>query len=246
MGRTRQILSHHAHDLRELLHQRGLVLEAAGGIDQRDVGTSRDCCLHCVERHRRGVAAVGARDDVAARALAPALELLAGRSTKGVASTENDVAPKRTVTGGQLADRGRLAGAVDAEHQHDVRLGGEGERLAGRLDRSELLRHRRAQHRAHLIRVTTRRFALHAREQVFGRADTEVGPEQQRFELTEHGFVDPPRAEQATQPAHQRLLRPRQALCERGAARRLRYRGRRRLGCTGRRRLECGGRRRLG
>ena len=55
--RARAARADHARDLAELLHQRLLRLEAAGGVDDRDVGAARERGLHGVEGDRRRIAA---------------------------------------------------------------------------------------------------------------------------------------------------------------------------------------------
>ena len=70
---ARRFAADDAHDLRELLHQRLLRLQAARGIEDRDVDATRDGGSDGVERHCRGVAAIRARNHLAARALAPGL-----------------------------------------------------------------------------------------------------------------------------------------------------------------------------
>src|SRR5207253_2108200 len=70
-----------------------------------------------VEGDRGRVAAALGADEVRARARRPDLELLLCRGAKGVRGGDDDRAPVLAELGGELADRGRLAGAVDADDQ---------------------------------------------------------------------------------------------------------------------------------
>ena len=58
-------------DLAELVHEAGLVLQAAGGVDEHRVDAVVDAVLDRVERHARGVTALGAADDLDARRARP-------------------------------------------------------------------------------------------------------------------------------------------------------------------------------
>ena len=56
-------------------------------------------------------------------ALGPDLQLLGGGGAEGIGGAEEDLLPLLLQLVGQLADRRRLADAVDADHQNDRRLG---------------------------------------------------------------------------------------------------------------------------
>ena len=109
-------------DLAELVHQAGLVLQPAGGVDEHGVDAAVDACLHGVERDARRVAALGAAHDLDADPLAPGGQLVDGGGAEGVGGTEHDGAVLGDQDPGQLADGGGLAGAVDADHEDDARL----------------------------------------------------------------------------------------------------------------------------
>ena len=113
----------HAADLRQLLHQMRLVLEAAGGVDDQHVLAGRGRLLDAVEDDSGGVAAFLAGDDRRADAVAPDLQLLDRGGAEGVAGGEQDAIILLLQPMAELADGGRLAGAVDADHQDDVRAG---------------------------------------------------------------------------------------------------------------------------
>ena len=119
LGHRRQLLDDPL-DLAELVHQAGLVLQAAGRVDQHRVDALVDAVLDGLEGHARGVAALGAAHDLDADALTPGGELVDSGGAEGVGRTEGH----RQVLGdedpGDLADRGRLAGAVDADDEDDA------------------------------------------------------------------------------------------------------------------------------
>ena len=69
----------HAADLGELVHQPGLVLQPAGGVDDQHVGADRGAALDPFEHQAGGVAAFLAGDDRHVEPLGPDLELARSR-----------------------------------------------------------------------------------------------------------------------------------------------------------------------
>src|SRR5690606_24002330 len=100
--------------LAELLHEVGLRVEAPGRVGEHEVDAAGGGPLDGVEDHRARVAALGAADDVGAAALGPGLELLGGRGPERVAGGHHDRATALHLLATHLADRRRLAHAVDA------------------------------------------------------------------------------------------------------------------------------------
>ena len=119
--RFRVEAAEHAADLGQFLHQVRLVLEAAGGVDDQRVDAGRGRLLDAVEHDPGGIAAFLAGNDRRADAVAPDLELLDRRGAEGVAGGEQDAIILFLQPVAELADRGGLARAVDADHQDDVR-----------------------------------------------------------------------------------------------------------------------------
>jgi hypothetical protein len=110
--RVGHLLADHAPDLRQLLHEVVLVVQAPGRVDDDHVGPALAALGDRRRRPRPRVAPVAARDDVAARAGRPALELLAGRRAEGVGGAEDHGLPELALqVPGELADRRRLARA---------------------------------------------------------------------------------------------------------------------------------------
>src|SRR5581483_6216283 len=78
------------------------------------------------------VAAFGRADEVRARTLRPDLELLVGSGAEGVRGGDDDGPAVLGDAVGELADGGRLPGAVDADDEDDagVLVDGQGPGLA--------------------------------------------------------------------------------------------------------------------
>ena len=107
-----------------------LVLQPAGGVDDQHIGARHRAPAQRIEDEAGGVGAGRAGDDLGAGALAPDLQLLDGGGAERVAGGEHHLLPSRRRLRGELADRGGLAGAVDADDEDDVRLRA-GRRRAG-------------------------------------------------------------------------------------------------------------------
>ena len=122
MRRGRVLFADDADDLAQFLHQRALVVQAPGGVDQQHIGLVRRRLGQRVEGQAGGVAVRLAGDHLGARALPPDLELLHRRGAEGVAGGHDGAAAFLLIDLRQLADSGGLAGAVDAHDQHDMRL----------------------------------------------------------------------------------------------------------------------------
>ena len=134
VGCAREPLLDHAAHFRQLLHQVRLRVQAAGRVDEDDVLAARLGGLDRVVGDRGGVAALLRADDVDLRPLGPDLQLLVGRRAERVGRSEDDREPVLAQLVGQLADRRRLAGAVDPDDQDH----------AGPLVDGQASRHRRA------------------------------------------------------------------------------------------------------
>ena len=110
----------------ELAHQVVLGVQAPGGVDDHDVDARCARLRDRLEGDRARVRALGAGHDLAARALRPALELLAGRRPERVGRAEQHAAPELAAqVPRELADRRRLAGPVHADGHDHGRLGAD-------------------------------------------------------------------------------------------------------------------------
>ena len=88
--RVGHLLGDHAADLLSSAIRSSLGVQAPGGVDDHDVGAALAPAGDGVEGDRAGVGALGALDDVDARALAPALELLDRGGAERVGGADHD------------------------------------------------------------------------------------------------------------------------------------------------------------
>ncbi len=119
-------LADHPPNLGELVHQVSLGVQAAGGVDDHDVGAAGLSGLDRVVGDRSRVRPRSRADDLRARSFGPLGELLDRRRPVGIGGRDHHV--ELQLLGqvpGDLADRRRLAGAVDPDHHQHRRLGGE-------------------------------------------------------------------------------------------------------------------------
>ncbi len=114
-------LLHDAHDFLEFGHEFGAVLQTAGGVHQQNIGVLLARGADGVEGQTRRVRAVGAGDNGRFQPRAPHAQLLHRRRAKRVAGGEHHAFALEGPFGGELGDGRRLAGAVDADDQHDER-----------------------------------------------------------------------------------------------------------------------------
>ena len=131
-GAPGQLLGDHAAHLGQLGHQVVLGVQAAGGVDDDHVGALAHAGGDGVVGDRAGVGVLRrpCTKSTPARSR-PHLELLDGGGAEGVGRAEHDLVPELLAqVPGELADRRRLAGAVDADHQQHRRP-----RRAGRCGR---------------------------------------------------------------------------------------------------------------
>src|SRR5215210_4764528 len=174
-----ELLGDHAPYLRELGHQRVLGVQPPGGIDDDHVGAALAAALDRLEGDRARVRALWTGDDVAARALGPAGELLDGGGAERVGRAEHDALAELALeVPGQLADRRRLAGAVDAgDHDHRRRVGEVDAPLPRLGDRGEQLAQAMGER---LATLDLARLGLHLqlRDDLRGRARADVGHDQ--------------------------------------------------------------------
>ena len=81
--------------LLQLLHQVRLRVQAAGGVDEHEVGAAARRGGHRVEHDRAGIGAVLAAHELAAGALGPQPELVGGRGAERVGRGEHDARARR-------------------------------------------------------------------------------------------------------------------------------------------------------
>ena len=93
-------------------------MQPAGGVDEQDIDAAAFRRLHAVEDHRRGIGAGLMFDDIDADVAAPGVELLDGGGAESIAGDQQYFFAIVAVLGGEFADGGGLADAVDAEKNH--------------------------------------------------------------------------------------------------------------------------------
>ena len=125
-----QSLCDHASHLGKLLHEVLLRVQATRRVDDHDAPTARDAGADGVVGDGGRIRAAGRAHEVGARALRPRLELLRRRCPEGVGGPDHDARTGLVQLVGQLADRRRLAGPVDAHDEDHGRLAAEVERSA--------------------------------------------------------------------------------------------------------------------
>ncbi len=125
-------------------------------------------------------------------ALAPDLQLFDGRSPECIPGSQHDRESLFAESPCELADRRRLARAVDADHQDYERgvLPGNLQRYG---DRFEDVEHRALQSTAKCVKVlqlATRQAFLQVTDDPPCRFHADIGHDQQRFEFLEDGGID--------------------------------------------------------
>src|SRR6266542_4483413 len=192
----------HAAHLLELLHEVGLGVEPAGGVDQEDVGALGTGGGEGVEGDRRRVGALLVADDLGADALAPEGELLGGCRTEGVGRRQDGALALLREGEGELAAGGGLAGAVDADDQDDaraLRVGDqvEGEAAVGGADGVEQL----GAEQLAQVDVACLGAGAEPLDQLAGGGDADVRSEQGLLQLVPGGVVAGAAGEQAGKAA---------------------------------------------
>ena len=137
----------------QLVHQVGLVLQPAGGVDQQHVGCRRPrAAFERVEGEAGGVGADLRAATTGQPVRSPQIcSCSIGGGAEGVAGGEHDRLALACGMLGQLADGRGLAGAVDADHQDDMRLVRRGRVASGCATGLEDLRDLGGQRRLHLL-----------------------------------------------------------------------------------------------
>ena len=177
---------HDVAHLAQLVHELGVDLQPAGGVDDHDVAPEPGGFLERAARHRHRVGRLGVHRH--ADALAEHAQLLDRGRTLEVGADEQRSAVLALEQLGQLGRGGRLPGALQARHHHDARrlrrrrelAGGAAEGLDQLLvdDLDDLLRGAEA-----LGDLGALRPLLHPPDEVAGDDDVDVGLEQRHPQL---------------------------------------------------------------
>ena len=103
-------------------------MEAPRRIDDEDVAATGNGGLAGIVGDRCRVAAFLVLHELGSATLRPCFELVDGRGTERIAGGNHHLLALANPTGRELADGGRLAGAVHADDKHHVRFALEFER----------------------------------------------------------------------------------------------------------------------
>ena len=197
---------------------------------------------HRLEGHRRRVAALAAADGEDADPLAPGLQLVGGGGAERVGGAEDDALAVADEHAGDLADRRRLAGAVDADHEDHARAARRAGRCRacgpgrGRGRRSARRPAARAGRRPEAVASTID--LVRSRSTIWVVApDADVGGEEDLLELLPVVLGELLAGEHGEQPAAERGLRAGQPRAQPDQPA-----GRRRRGLEDQARLGLGGR----
>src|SRR4051812_32729382 len=96
-------------------------METTGGVGDHEVRAPSDGGVERVVDAGTGLRAGGMGDALPARAVGPDLKLIDGGRPERVGRSEQDAPTGPRIPRRELADRRRLAGAVDADDQDDRR-----------------------------------------------------------------------------------------------------------------------------
>jgi hypothetical protein len=171
-----------------------LFLQAAGRVDEHDVGAVGLAPLHRGIGHRGGIGALFLPDGFDPDALAPGGQLFGGSGAEGVRGAEQDGLVLGYEHTRDLAHRRRLPGAVDADDEDDggvVSGSGGGQRpVHGRIDEGDELF---SQQPAHLFGISGAEhldaFAQPI-DEFGGRIDSDIGEDQGVLDLLPRRFVE--------------------------------------------------------
>jgi hypothetical protein len=161
-------------------------VQPAGGIDDDDIGAAGDRRLDPVEGHGRRIGPVLVFDDVGADPLRPYGQLFDRSGAKGITGHQQDRPAGGAIAVRQFADRRRLADAVHADDEDDLR------RVTVRRRRRfrQELAHRPLDHPAELVGIADLAdLAPPPLEQGLGRLHADVGAEQHLLDPGQPGIA---------------------------------------------------------
>src|SRR5687768_7471745 len=98
-----------------------LGMKTAGGIDKENVNASALGSLHPIVNNRGRIGTGSLFDQLHTGSPAPSFQLFDRRGAKRVTRDQQNLLAVGFILGGEFADGGGFADAVDAEEQHDPR-----------------------------------------------------------------------------------------------------------------------------
>ena len=220
-GRARRRLVDDPLHLLELLHERRLGVEPAGGVAEHDVHAAASTpSLHRLEAARSAGSAPSLPRTIGAPTRSAQISSCSPAAARKVSpAPSSTVPPGRLQLGGELADGGGLARAVDAHHHHHpgprrrrgARPAGVGSPSRARM--RAISSRSAASSRAGSESSLARHAGADRLEQRGGGRDADVGGEEHLLELGQHRLVERParRRAERVEAGHEAAAGPRQA-----------------------------------
>jgi hypothetical protein len=160
-------------------------VQPAGGIDEDRIAALRLARRDRIEDNRRGIGAFARAYHLDSGPAGPNLQLFHGRRAKRVGGANQRPPPLILEEVRELAHRGRLARAVDADNQRDLGTRGDDDRaIDGRKHVADFLLDQVAQAGA------VARPRLHRGDDAVGGGNTDVRGDQELFERLDRVDVD--------------------------------------------------------
>ena len=186
-------------------------MEPAGGVGDDEGRPARHRRIERVVHDGAGIGAGGVCHDGNAGSVGPDPELIDRGGTERVRGSEDDRLPLFEIARGELADRRRLAGAIDTHDEDDRRAArSRGPRRPVQVPLDEERRELVADRGLGSIGVAATARPL---DEVHGQRRAHVARDERLFDVVPGRAVDA--AEIATELGHERAARPLQALIER-------------------------------
>ena len=214
----RGFLLNHTLDLTELVHQAGLILQAARGIHEHGVDAFLLAGLNRIKGDRSGVGAfLLGTHRLHAHAVTPGGQLLRSGGAEGIGGAQNQGLTVRNHHAGNLTDGRGLTHAVHANDQHHagVAVATGGLQLAVHVG-ADNLHELFAEHLLHgggVDRTLNAHALLQGLNQAGGRLGAEVGEQQGLFNFVPDVLVDAVAGEQSQQALAEHVV----GACQAGA-----------------------------
>ena len=214
----RGFLLNHTLDLTELVHQAGLILQAARGIHEHGVDAFLLAGLNRIKGDRSGVGAfLLGTHRLHAHAVTPGGQLLRSGGAEGIGGAQNQGLTVRNHHAGNLTDGRGLTHAVHANDQHHagVAVATGGLQLAVHVG-ADNLHELFAEHLLHgggVARTLNAHALLQGLNQAGGRLGAEVGEQQGLFNFVPDVLVDAVAGEQSQQALAEHVV----GACQAGA-----------------------------
>ncbi len=180
-----------ATHLVELFHEVGFRVEAAGGIDEHEVGLAGFGGGERVEKGGGRIAALLGLDKVDAGALRPDFELFDGGGAEGVGGAQEHASAFATVKRGEFAGGGGFAGAGDADHHDDLgRGGGAGDGDGDAVENAADFGFEETFELGAVGDAVAEGALAEAADDLIRGGGADIGGEQSKFEIVKGGFID--------------------------------------------------------